>query len=48
MNLQLRAAFEANLLPRPHFNADISFYRDRDDSTHVTSNTTFLQLHLYL
>jgi hypothetical protein len=43
-----RMAFELNLLPRTHWNADLSHYRDRSRVNDVVTKTTLLQLHLYL
>jgi len=43
-----RLAFEANLLPRTHWNVDLSHYRDRGRSNGIVVKTTLLQLHLYL
>ncbi len=44
----LRLAFELNLLPRTHWNVDVSFYRDRDRSSDAVARTLLAQLHLYL
>ena len=43
-----RIAFELNLLPRTHWNLDLSHYRDRSRVNDVVTKTTLLQLHLYL
>ena len=43
-----RWAFELNLLPRTHWNVDLSHYRDKGRSNDVVVKTTLLQLHLYL
>ena len=43
-----RMAFELNLLPRTHWNLDLSHYRDRSRVVDVVTKTTLLQLHLYL
>jgi hypothetical protein len=45
---QTRMVFEADFLPRTHFNADVSFYRDKDRSSGIVSHVVLLQLHLYL
>ena len=44
----LRLAFELNLLPRTHWNVDVSFYRDRDRVSDAVTRTLLAQLHLYL
>lgn len=44
----LRLALGLNLLPRTHWNALVSYYRDRDRRTDRTSDTLLLQLNLYL
>jgi hypothetical protein len=43
-----RWVFEVNLLPRTHWNVDISHYRDKGRSNDIVTKTTLLQLHLYL
>jgi hypothetical protein len=43
-----RLAFEADLLPRARWNADVSYYRDRERSSGLVSKTLLAQLHLYL
>ncbi len=43
-----RMAFEATLLPRTHWNVDVSYYYDRNRLTHLTTKTFLTQLHLYL
>jgi hypothetical protein len=43
-----RLALEANLLPRTHWNLDLSHYHDRGRSNGIVVKTTLLQLHLYL
>jgi hypothetical protein len=43
-----RWAFELNLLPRTHWNVDISHYRDKGRDNDIVTKTTLLQLHLYL
>jgi hypothetical protein len=40
--------FEANLLPRTHFNVDVSYYRDKNRASELVSKTFLAQLHLYL
>ena len=44
----LRWAFELNVLPRTHWNVDLSYYRDRGRRNDIVIKTTLLQLHLYL
>lgn len=44
----VRTVFEADLLPRTHWNVDVSFYRDRNRQTSLVSKTFLAQLHLYL
>jgi hypothetical protein len=44
----LRWVFELNLLPRTHWNVDLSHYRDKGRSNDIVTRTTLLQLHLYL
>jgi hypothetical protein len=43
-----RWVFELNLLPRTHWNVDLSHYRDKGRSNDIVTKTTLLQLHLYL
>jgi hypothetical protein len=43
-----RLGLGLNLLPRTHWNALLSYYRDRERLTDRTSSTVLLQLHLYL
>jgi hypothetical protein len=43
-----RMAFGLSLFPRTHWNVDLSHYRDRDRVDDVVTQTTLLQLHLYL
>jgi hypothetical protein len=43
-----RWAFELNLLPRTHWNVDLSHYRDKGRTNDIVTKTTLLQLHLYL
>ncbi len=47
-NGQTRLLFEADVVPRTHFNVDLSFYRDRNTSTKAVTHTSLIQLHLYL
>jgi hypothetical protein len=44
----VRMAFEANLLPRTHWNLDVSYYRDRNRANDLVIKTFLAQLHLYL
>jgi hypothetical protein len=44
----LRLGLGAVLLPRTHFNVNVTYYRDRDRSSDVTSNIFLAQFHLYL
>jgi len=44
----LRWVFELNLLPRTHWNIDLSHYRDKGRTNDIVTKTTLLQLHLYL
>jgi hypothetical protein len=43
-----RWVFELNLLPRTHWNVDISYYHDKGRSNDIVTKTALLQLHLYL
>jgi hypothetical protein len=43
-----RMVFEADLLPRTHWNLDLSFYRDRDRLSDFVTKIFLVQLHLYL
>jgi hypothetical protein len=43
-----RTVFEADLLPRTHWNVDLSFYRDQSRVNSVVTKTFLAQLHLYL
>ena len=43
-----RWVFELNLMPRTHWNVDLSHYRDKGRSNDIVTRTTLLQLHLYL
>jgi hypothetical protein len=44
----IRLAFEANLLPRTHWNVDASYYHDKSRVNDLVTKTFLLQLHLYL
>lgn len=44
----IRWAFEANLLPRTHWNVDASFYHDKSRVNELVTKTFLIQLHLYL
>jgi hypothetical protein len=44
----VRMVFEANLLPRTHWNVDVSYYRDRNRTSDLVVKTFLAQLHLYL
>jgi hypothetical protein len=43
-----RVVFEADLLPRTHWNVGLSYYHDRNHTDAVTTSTLLLQLHAYL
>jgi len=43
-----RWAFEANLLPRTHWNVGLSYYRDKTRASGSVFETFLAQLHLYL
>ncbi len=43
-----RWAFEANLLPRTHWNVGLSYYHDKARTTGFVFETFLAQLHLYL
>ncbi|MFI5183654.1 MAG: hypothetical protein ACHQNV_04590 [Vicinamibacteria bacterium] len=43
-----RMVFEANLLPRTHWNVDASYYRDKSRLNDIVTKTFLLQLHLYI
>ena len=45
---QVRMLFEADFLPRTHFNADLSYYRDRSRSSDIVAHVVLVQLHVYL
>jgi hypothetical protein len=44
----VRLKFEANLLPRTHWNVDIAYYRDRNRRSGFVTHLLMSQLHLYL
>jgi hypothetical protein len=44
----VRVVFEANLLPRTHWNLDLSYYRERSRANDLVIKTFLAQLHLYL
>jgi hypothetical protein len=44
----VRLVLEADLLPRTHWNVDVSYYHDRARLSGFTYETLLLQLHLYL
>jgi hypothetical protein len=44
----VRMNFEADLLPRTHWNVDVSYYHDRARLSGSTYDTLLFQLHLYL
>jgi hypothetical protein len=43
-----RLSFAAVLLPRTHWNVNVSYYHDHDHTFDVTTSTVLAQLHLYL
>ena len=43
-----RLGFEANLLPRTHWNLDLSYYHDKSRANDLVIKTFLAQLHLYL
>jgi hypothetical protein len=43
-----RLVFEADLLPRTHWNVGVSYYHDHNHTFEVTTSTLLAQLHLYL
>jgi hypothetical protein len=43
-----RLAFEADLLPRTHWNLGLSYYHDHNHTFEVNTSTLLLQLHAYL
>jgi hypothetical protein len=44
----LRLGVGAVILPRTHFNVNLSYYRDRNRTSDITTNIFLAQLHLYL
>ena len=44
----LRYKFEANILPRTHWNVDVAYYRDQNRRNKLITHTVMSQLHLYL
>jgi hypothetical protein len=44
----LRFGVGAVVLPRTHFNVNVHYYRDRNQTTDITTEIWLLQLHLYL
>ena len=44
----VRLKFEANVLPRTHWNVDIAYYRDRNRRSGLVTHLLMSQLHLYL
>jgi hypothetical protein len=44
----LRFAIGAVALPRTHFNVNVSYYRDRNRTSDITTSIFLAQLHLYL
>lgn len=43
-----RTVFEADVLPRTHWNVDASFYVDRNNINALVTKTFLVQLHMYL
>jgi hypothetical protein len=43
-----RLLFEADLLPRTHWNVGVSYYHDHNHTFEVSTSTLLAQLHLYL
>jgi hypothetical protein len=43
-----RLLFEADLLPRTHWNVDVSYYHDHNHTSGINTSTLLAQLHLYL
>ena len=43
-----RLLFEADLLPRTHWNVGVSYYRDHNHTFEIDTSTLLTQLHLYL
>lgn len=44
----VRLKFEANILPRTHWNVDVAYYRDQNRRNKLVTHTVMSQLHLYL
>ena len=44
----LRLGLGAVLLPRTHFNVNVTYYRDRNRTSDITTNIFLAQFHLYL
>jgi hypothetical protein len=44
----LRLGVGAVILPRTHFNVNLSYYRDRNRTSDITTNIFLAQLHMYL
>jgi hypothetical protein len=44
----LRLQLGAVLLPRTHWNVNVSYYRDRNRTSEITSHIFLAQLYLYL
>jgi hypothetical protein len=45
---QARIALEADLLPRTHWNVNLSYYRDRNRTYSFTTKIFLAQFHMYL
>jgi hypothetical protein len=43
-----RLLFEADLLPRTHWNVGVSYYHDHNHTFEVNTSTLLAQLHMYL
>jgi hypothetical protein len=43
-----RLLFEADFLPRTHWNVGVSYYHDHNHTFEVNSSTLLTQLHLYM
>jgi hypothetical protein len=44
----LRLGVGTVILPRTHFNVNVNYYRDRNRTSHITTQIFLAQLHLYL
>jgi hypothetical protein len=44
----VRMLFEVDFLPRTHFNANLSYYRDRGRTNHIVTHVVLAQFHMYL